>query len=53
MDTMTFRQIELDIDRTFGHSGTAVCTEQGRARLRRILRAYSLHNPTVGYCQVR
>jgi hypothetical protein len=52
-DTMTFRQIELDIDRTFGHSGTTICTESGRARLRRILRTYSLRNPDVGYCQVR
>ncbi|RLN51405.1 hypothetical protein BBJ29_000662 [Phytophthora kernoviae] len=51
METDTFRQIELDIDRTFGHSGTTVCTDSGRAQLRRILRAYSLRNPSVGYCQ--
>jgi hypothetical protein len=51
METETFRQIELDIDRTFGHSGTTVCSESGRDKLRRILRAYSLRNPSVGYCQ--
>ncbi|POM72522.1 Putative RabGAP/TBC domain containing hypothetical protein [Phytophthora palmivora] len=51
METETFRQIELDIDRTFGHSGTTVCSESGRDQLRRILRAYSLRNPSVGYCQ--
>ncbi|EGZ28470.1 hypothetical protein PHYSODRAFT_467548 [Phytophthora sojae] len=51
METETFRQIELDIDRTFGHSGTTICSEAGRGQLRRILRAYSLRNPSVGYCQ--
>ncbi|KAH7479358.1 Growth hormone-regulated TBC protein 1 [Phytophthora ramorum] len=50
-ETETFRQIELDIDRTFGHSGTAICSQSGRDQLRRILRAYSLRNPSVGYCQ--
>ncbi|GMF17882.1 unnamed protein product [Phytophthora fragariaefolia] len=51
METETFRQIELDIDRTFGHSGTTVSSDDGHDRLRRILRAYSLRNPSVGYCQ--
>ncbi|GAB9462687.1 hypothetical protein Gpo141_00000174 [Globisporangium polare] len=51
LDSVAFRQIELDIDRTFGHSGTKICTEAGRAVLRRILRAYSIRNPSIGYCQ--
>ncbi|TYZ64849.1 hypothetical protein PybrP1_008153 [[Pythium] brassicae (nom. inval.)] len=50
-DTLAFRQIELDIGRTFGHSGTKICTVAGRAALRRVLRAYSLRNPSIGYCQ--
>lgn len=52
VDSVAFRQIELDIDRTFGHSGTQICTDTGRAMLRRVLRAYSIRNPSVGYCQV-
>ncbi|DBA02878.1 TPA: hypothetical protein N0F65_005905 [Lagenidium giganteum] len=51
IESPSFRQIELDIDRTFGQSGTKICTEEGRATLRRILRAYSVRNPSVGYCQ--
>uniref|UniRef100_A0AAV1VL99 Rab-GAP TBC domain-containing protein n=1 Tax=Peronospora matthiolae TaxID=2874970 RepID=A0AAV1VL99_9STRA len=51
LETETFSQIELDIGRTFGHSGTIISCESGRGQLRRILRAYSLRNPSVGYCQ--
>ncbi|GLD94947.1 hypothetical protein PINS_up003572 [Pythium insidiosum] len=50
-DSISFRQIELDIDRTFGHSGTKIATEAGRNTLRRVLKAYSMRNPAVGYCQ--
>ncbi|KAI8050591.1 rab-GTPase-TBC domain-containing protein, partial [Syncephalis plumigaleata] len=44
-------QIELDVHRTmpdnifFGGDGPGVC------KLRRVLTAYSWHNPTIGYCQ--
>ncbi|KAI9908435.1 hypothetical protein PsorP6_003948 [Peronosclerospora sorghi] len=51
IETEAFRQIELDIDRTFGGSETIICSELGYAQLRRILRAYSLRNPIIGYCQ--
>ena len=51
IETEASRQIELDIDRTFGHSKTIICSDSGRVQLRRILRAYSLRNPSVGYCQ--
>jgi hypothetical protein len=43
--------IEKDVDRTFpehvyfGHSG------RGEAVLRRVLQAFALHNPEIGYCQ--
>eukprot|EP00873_Tetraselmis_striata_P005860 jgi/Tetstr1/426124/TSEL_016452.t1 len=42
-------QIEKDLHRTF--PGHPVMDSYGRAALRRILRAYSLRNPCVGYCQ--
>ncbi|RKP26648.1 rab-GTPase-TBC domain-containing protein, partial [Syncephalis pseudoplumigaleata] len=44
-------QIELDVHRTmpdnifFGGDGPGVC------KLRRVLTAYSWHNPAIGYCQ--
>ncbi|TMW68775.1 hypothetical protein Poli38472_006243 [Pythium oligandrum] len=50
-DSVSFRQIELDIDRTFGHSHTKIATEAGRNVLRRVLKTYSMRNPAVGYCQ--
>ncbi|KAJ9511455.1 hypothetical protein QJQ45_029884 [Haematococcus lacustris] len=43
------QQIEKDLKRTF--AGHAVMSEGGRLALRRILAAYALHNPGVGYCQ--
>ncbi|TMW66609.1 hypothetical protein Poli38472_014585 [Pythium oligandrum] len=50
-DSVSFRQIELDIDRTFGHSHTKIATEARRSVLRRVLKTYSMRNPAVGYCQ--
>ena len=42
--------IELDLNRTFpGH--TTIDSPEGQDKLRRILIAYSLRNPDVGYCQ--
>ncbi|CAM8998896.1 unnamed protein product [Rhodiola kirilowii] len=44
------KQIEKDLPRTFpGHPAP---NENGRDSLRRVLWAYALHNPSVGYCQV-
>ncbi|CAI5741372.1 unnamed protein product [Hyaloperonospora brassicae] len=51
VETETFSQIELDIGRTFGQSETIISSESGRGQLRRILRAYSLRNSSIGYCQ--
>eukprot|EP00392_Amoebophrya_sp_AT5.2_P007524 g7539.t1 len=42
------RQIEVDIPRTLPK---ALTSDAQQAALRRILRAYCLHNPTESYCQ--
>jgi hypothetical protein len=50
LDNATTKQIEMDLSRTFGNSA-------GKNRkldnhlLRRVLRAYSARNKTLGYCQ--
>ncbi|GAY67020.1 hypothetical protein CUMW_253350 [Citrus unshiu] len=44
------KQIEKDIPRTF--PAHPALNEDGRDSLRRLLLAYALHNPSVGYCQV-
>ena len=54
IDAAEFRddldQIEKDLHRTFpNHRLTG--DEEGKARLRRILGAYAVRNPLVGYCQ--
>ncbi|KAL1822659.1 hypothetical protein ACET3Z_009437 [Daucus carota] len=43
------KQIEKDLPRTF--PGHPALDEGGRNSLRRVLIAYSHHNPRVGYCQ--
>ncbi len=43
--------IELDLGRAFADADAAINTPEGRATLRRVLRAYALRNPSVGYCQ--
>jgi len=46
------RQIELDLARTFPmHPYFNTDESEGRARLRRILTAFSWRNPLVAYCQ--
>lgn len=44
-------QIEKDLNRTF--PGHPVMDVRGRNALKRILTAYAVRNPNVGYCQVR
>ena len=39
-----------DLARTFP-SNTWMCTAEGQAALRRVLLAFSVQNPKVGYCQ--
>lgn len=45
------QDIELDLGRAFADADAEVNTPEGRAKLRRVLRAYALRNPAVGYCQ--
>lgn len=50
VDSEVAHQIELDLPRTFP-GNTWMSTEEGRSALRRVLVAFSVHEPTVGYCQ--
>eukprot|EP00743_Colponemidia_sp_Colp-15_P002783 GILK01003011.1.p1 GENE.GILK01003011.1~~GILK01003011.1.p1 ORF type:complete len:414 (-),score=93.17 GILK01003011.1:96-1337(-) len=43
-------QIELDLQRTFP-SNREFRTDDGINKLRTVLRAFAVHNPTVAYCQ--
>mmetsp|Transcript_33599 Transcript_33599/g.94524 ORF Transcript_33599/g.94524 Transcript_33599/m.94524 type:complete len:552 (-) Transcript_33599:227-1882(-) len=48
--TPEMEQIEMDVRRTFpGHP--IFDSEEGITKLRHVLNAYSLHNPSIGYCQ--
>lgn len=44
-------EIEADLGRVFTDGRTRVNQSLGMLALRRLLRAYALHNPAVGYCQ--
>lgn len=46
----TFTEIDKDVSRTFPDNALFE-SKEGLATLRRLLLAYSLHNPKVGYCQ--
>eukprot|EP00294_Goniomonas_avonlea_P016156 CAMPEP_0114565478 /NCGR_PEP_ID=MMETSP0114-20121206/14329_1 /TAXON_ID=31324 /ORGANISM="Goniomonas sp, Strain m" /LENGTH=596 /DNA_ID=CAMNT_0001751723 /DNA_START=15 /DNA_END=1805 /DNA_ORIENTATION=+ len=49
-DTQAIREIDRDVYRTFpGHRVYA--TTEGSTALRRVLVAFSVHSPVVGYCQ--
>lgn len=51
-DTLdVWQEIEADLDRVFINGIARVNTSAGTASMRRVLRAYSLRNPSVGYCQ--
>ena len=43
--------IEKDVDRTFPDHQYFRHSGQGISALRRVLQAFALHNPDVGYCQ--
>lgn len=46
-----WQEIEADLERVFINGRTRVNTPAGAASMRRVLRAYSLRNLSVGYCQ--
>ena len=50
LDNTASKQIEMDLSRTFGKS-TGSHRKLDNDMLRRILRAYSARNKTLGYCQ--
>ena len=50
MDPETAQQLAADIGRTLTDN-TFFRFGNGKARLEEVLKAYSLHNPRVGYCQ--
>lgn len=43
--------IEKDVDRTFPEHAYFENSGMGEAVLRRVLRAFAMHNPDIGYCQ--
>lgn len=47
----SFQQIELDLRRTYAGHKDLKKMEHDIAILRRVLSAFVLRNPTIGYCQ--
>lgn len=45
------RQIAVDLQRTFAGNESWINTSEGQEALGRVLEAFAVHNPTVGYCQ--
>ncbi|DAZ97883.1 TPA: hypothetical protein N0F65_012146 [Lagenidium giganteum] len=50
-DTEATRQIDADLHRTVCDADKPEWSEEKTAMMRRVLVAYSYHNPTLGYCQ--
>lgn len=48
--TQHIRNVLQDVPRTFPHNAW-VASAEGQASLRRVLVAFSVHKPDVGYCQ--
>ncbi|CAM9381807.1 unnamed protein product [Chrysoparadoxa australica] len=44
-------EIDLDLNRVFHRARAKVNTKEGVRMMRRVLRAYAIRNPSVGYCQ--
>ncbi|OWZ19887.1 hypothetical protein PHMEG_0005787 [Phytophthora megakarya] len=49
--TEATRQIDVDLHRTVADEDKRLWTEEKSRMMRRILVAYSLYNPSLGYCQ--
>jgi hypothetical protein len=49
--TEATRQIDVDLHRTVADEDKGLWTEEKSRMMRRVLVAYSLYNPSLGYCQ--
>lgn len=50
MSSLTVQEIQQDVERTFPNH-QLLQHQEGRDRLQRVLIAYSMRNPVIGYCQ--
>ncbi|KAL7678566.1 putative Rab-GTPase-TBC domain, calponin domain, Zinc finger, HIT-type, CH domain superfamily [Plasmopara halstedii] len=50
-NTEAIRQIDVDVNRTIPEEDKELWTDEKLKMMRRILVAYSFHNPGLGYCQ--